>query len=236
MASVRRLEFRNNTAVWRGGWFFDRCVTAMSSDADLFSSVQQHLHAKRAPATESPYETQLTQYGGDSDSVYHLQHAGDGVYETGVMHPKGPGAFDSASGISEAPYLTAAGPDGGSMSSARRGAHYSPTHYGGAWGSDSDLPLAKHGSTMNFAEDEDDEARQLHHPMGYDEHHPTLMSNWMPNSADEGVPRKPGKFAWSNPELLQRQIDHRQRGDGRQSLPLVSWFLAYVSITHTVLA
>lgn len=118
-------------------------------------------------------------------------------------------------------------PEGHSITSLP---HYSSSHYANGWGaSDSELPLTKHGSTMNFAEDEFDEARQLHHPSDDDFHgKQSLLSNWMGPSQEGLSQDHPGKFAWTNPELLQRQIDRRMRGEGRQKLPLVSWFLAYV--------
>ncbi|WFD33737.1 protein S-acyltransferase [Malassezia cuniculi] len=35
-----------------------------------------------------------------------------------------------------------------------------------------------------------------------------------------------GKYAWNNPEVLQRQINKRQQGKGRQRWPIFSWILA----------
>lgn len=199
-------------------------LCTMNKDTELFSSVQQHLQGRRPP-TDAPYEGRA---GQDSDSVYQLEHANDGVYESGIMEPTRTGAYEVAPSYSRHPYLSAGMRDGNSVTSLP---HYSPSHYAHEWGeSDAELPLTKNGSTMNFAEDEYDEARQLHHPDHYGSpHKPTLSSNWMSSPHRDPYstqPEQSGKFSWSNPELLRRQIDKRQLGIGRQSIPIVSWFLA----------
>ena len=200
----------------------------MNRDEDLFSSVQQHIQSSK-PVADAPYNGPVAY---DTESVYRLEQANDGIYETSVMQPTRTGPSDVGQTYAQQPYLRASPPGAQSMTSIPP---YSPSRYVNTWGeSEAELPLTKYGSTMNFAEDEYDEARQLDQPLYSEQSHkPSLLTNWMGSSSHHeaytaGNSEHSGKFTWSNPDLLQRQIDQRQRGVGRQSWPIVSWFLAYV--------
>lgn len=205
-----------------------RSLRTMNRDEDLFSSVKQHIQSSK-PVADAPYNGPVAY---DTESVYRLEQANDGIYETSVMQPTRTGPYDVGQTYAQQPYLRASPPGAQSMTSIPP---YSPSRYVNTWGeSEAELPLTKHGSTMNFAEDEYDEARQLDQPLYSEQSHkPSLLTNWMGSSSHHeaytaGNSEHSGKFTWSNPDLLQRQIDQRQRGVGRQSWPIVSWFLAYV--------
>lgn len=201
----------------------------MSKETDLFSSVHRHLQSHAGlpayPMEEVPtphpnastYNLPLVPHPEttDTNSVYHLQQAHDGVYETGVVvAPK----HAQSVPYNHAPYLNSSGAD--STFEWDR--------------SDTEIPLTKHDHSMGFAENEEDEAMQ--HAAGYppDSRRHSLLSNWVGSSEGHGatshrIPPRPSRAPWTNSDVLARQIDRRKRGIGRQKYPVVSWFLAYVS-------
>ncbi|WFD30108.1 protein S-acyltransferase [Malassezia sp. CBS 17886] len=212
---------------------------------NVYESVQQHLqhaqdrrgqavsqHEPRYDAGDSATVTlgdhaAFSPYQADTDSMYHLQTPA-ATYDTGVV-PYMTKSASSDSALSEA-HAGAVAPTRGPYLDDKQAHFRSP--YGMHWDeSDAHLPLAANHSAMGFAEDAEDAERQLHHaPQS-----PHLMSNWVgmqdESASEKYAPRRSGgKFAWSNPELLERQIDARHRGVGRQAWPVLSWFFAVAFI------
>ncbi|WFD05940.1 protein S-acyltransferase [Malassezia vespertilionis] len=78
-----------------------------------------------------------------------------------------------------------------------------------------------------FSDDKFDEARSFDNRIYADV---AFMGNMQPDTeTGDGNGKstaKNGRFPWSNPDLLQRQINSRQQGIGRQRYPIVSWILA----------
>ena len=191
--------------------------------SDIFRSVEKHLEngmtgqranerqPNRLPNTAGdhdfiplhPYSSSEALSVHDSDSMYQLKRANDSDFDFEDVYSDTHG--------SRRPVL---------YPTTQERTGFLP--YGHWDASESELPLAKNHSSMGFAEDEEDQVRQLGDATIY----PTTQSR--PQDASETPPPRRGKFAWSNPELLERQIEKRQFGQGRQIYPVITWFLSCV--------
>lgn len=90
--------------------------------------------------------------------------------------------------------------------------------------SGADLLLKAHAGPMGFAEDEEDEAKQLKH-ISYSA--APLWSNQAdPSQYEEAKSGLLGKLAGGRQNSLEDQIERRRQGIGRQRYPYVSWVVA----------
>lgn len=208
------------------------------SDPDLFASVQRHLgnghytavgddtvssldgtlvtRPGQAAAPLQPINTQVRDSPPSWHQNVHGPRAGPGPLTVSDISPQ-----------DEYPYASKLDSPPGSMhefslhGGSSSGGHVGPYAQHGWETSGSDLPLTGNKSGMLFAEDEDDQARQLGHP-------PPLYSNYVPAVDDEAGKQASRKrrAPWNDRALLAQQIEERQRGIGRQRWPVVSWVLA----------
>ncbi|CEH17674.1 Rhomboid family proteins [Ceraceosorus bombacis] len=116
----------------------------------------------------------------------------------------------------------------------------------GAYGSSTQaLPLRHHAGAMGYAEDEDDEYRQMRDGGGYGyedksvaAHGPALFSNAMPppprgkdgDIEERGLLGRIGKVGAGWGGSVEEQIERRRKGVGRQRWPILSWILAIVYV------
>ena len=188
----------------------------MSSKTDVFSTMREHL--EKGHGGSLPHPTQPPAILPGSDAVTLVPHNPKPLLPLYEEEAKYADQNSETHGIgsdleTHVPTYTIA-----------EDYHPQQPVYGHAWGiSDTDLPL-KDG-TMGFAENEEDEFRQLHNQYIY----PESSNGSAASLTDTLTDSKPqGKHTWSNAELLEQKINNRALGIGRQSYPYLTWFLSYV--------
>lgn len=131
------------------------------------------------------------------------------------------------------PYGNAGGKyDSADVDPERDAYDYGHAH-GGYGESAADLPLTGHASGMGYAEDEEDEAKQLGlaHSGARDKDGATLFANQTgpppPRKSFEDEEDRNGLLGrLSRKDSVEAQIEKRRKGIGRQRWPFFSWLLA----------
>ncbi|WFD41702.1 protein S-acyltransferase [Malassezia psittaci] len=197
----------------------------MVEEDNLFSTVQQHLQGG-LPQYRSSADTQPRYTDSDTLPI----DGSDKIKQPPKAHESQIHIPNNALVQQRDPYLHPSIPENNPIHSNPSYPHFPNDH---AWAeSDLELPLTKFGSTMNFAEDEADETRQLHYSMAPKSRDSLLNSHDsdLQSEFDLASPEPKGRFSWTNSDILKRRIAQRQKGIGRQSMPVVSWFLALAMV------
>lgn len=172
------------------------------SNTDLFASVQNHLHASRSERDLPPLR--------NSDyyalSPYNSNMIAPTLSSDSITSDK-QGQLSTAPAHGPRPLEpTSIGSGYGSENLIQ----YPPGSHWGATSSGVDLPLTAMGDYDVDHKLADD--AYLHR---YDDVHELPRAMW-------------GKYSWNNREILERKIQNRHQGRGRQRWPVFSWVLACV--------